>query len=170
MRQTFPRRHKLRLPDFDYSSEGLYFVTICTHRRIHLFGNIANGIMILSDVGKIVDEIWSAMFRWAEDAQTWIIMPNHLHGVVAIPDADEAARKPLGRMIAAFKTVSTRRIRELRATPDRAVWQRYFYEHIIRSDRSLERIIAYIQDNPIRWGEDPENPAVAMRTKAIGGF
>ena len=126
--------------------------------------------MILSDAGKVVDEIWSGMFRWAEDAQTWIVMPNHLHGVVAIPDAAEAARRPLGRMIAAFKTVSTRRIRELRAPSDRPVWQRYFYEHIIRSDRSLERILAYIQDNPIRWRDDPENPAVAMRTKAIGGF
>ncbi len=50
--------------------------------------------MILSDAGKIVDEIWSEMFRWAEDAQTWIIMPNHLHGVVAISDADETARRP----------------------------------------------------------------------------
>jgi putative transposase len=154
------------LPDYDYSSEGLYFVTICTHRRIHLFGNIADDLMILSDAGKVVDEIWAGIFRWAEDP-TWIIMPNHLHGVVAISDAGEAARKPLGRMIAAFKTVSTRRIRELRVTPGRAVWQRYFYEHIIRSDRSLERILAYIQDNPFRWREDPENSAIAMRAKAI---
>ncbi len=123
--------------------------------------------MILRDAGRIVDEIWSGMFRWAGDAQTWIIMPNHLHGVVAIPDADEAARKPLGRMIAAFKTVSTRRIHELRPTPDRAIWQRYFYEHIIRSDRSLERILGYIHDNPSRWREDPENPKTTMRTKAV---
>ncbi len=123
--------------------------------------------MILSDAGKVVDEIWSGMFRWAEDTQTWIVMPNHLHGVVAIPDPDEAARKPLGRMIAAFKTVSTRRIRALHPAPDGPVWQRYFYEHIIRSNRSLERILSYIQDNPIRWREDPENPTRAMKTKAI---
>ena len=142
-------------------------MTICTHRRTHLFGNIIDDTMILSDAGKIVDELWSEMFRWAEDFQSWIVMPNHLHGIVAITDVGKIVPRPLGRMIAAFKSVSTKRINQMRGTPDRAVWQRYFYEHIIRSDRSLGRILSYIQDNPIRWGEDPENPTTAMRTKAV---
>ena len=166
MNPSFPRRHNLRLTGYDYASEGLYFVTICTHRRIRLFGDIAGETMVLSDAGKIVDEIWADLFRWEDDPQTWIVMPNHLHGIVAITDTNTAAPKPLGRMIAAFKNKSTKRTNEMRRTSGGTVWQRYFYEHIIRSDRSCERILSYILDNPRRWSEDSENPA-AMRTKAI---
>ena len=66
--------------------------------------------------------------------------------------------KPLGRLVGAFKTASTNRINEIRRTPGSVIWQRSFYEHIIRDDKSLDHIVAYIQDNPMRWEADPENP------------
>ena len=162
MLPVFPRRRNLRLPGYDYSSEGLYFVTICTDRRRLLFGNIADGTMQLNRLGVVVDGIWSSMFRFCEDVPTWTVMPNHLHGIVTISDG-ATTQKSLGRLIAAFKTISTKRINELRNTPGQLVWQRNFYEHIIASDRALSRIVGYIQDNPMKWNEDPENPAMAMR-------
>jgi len=116
--------------------------------------------MDLSDEGKIVDGVWEAMFRFSGDYCTWIVMPNHLHGIIAIGDdsTQSARRKPLGRRVGAFKTLTTKRINELRQKPGETIWQRNFYEHIIRDERSFGQIVAYIQDNPLRWGFDPENP------------
>jgi REP-associated tyrosine transposase len=169
MNSTIPRRHTVRLRGYDYSSEGLYFVTICTDRRASLFGEIADGKMRLNEVGKIVDATWAHMFRFSEvsDPDTWIVMPNHLHGIVAITDIagggsrTAPTRKPLGRQLGAFKTVSTRRINEIRRTPGAVIWQRSFYEHIIGDERSIERIDGYIRDNPGRWESDPENPVAS---------
>jgi putative transposase len=163
MRPVFPHRRNPRLRDYDYSSEGLYFVTICTHLRQPLFGEIIAGIMHLNQAGKAVEQTCDRMFRSSEDAATWIVMPNHLHAIVAIIDADDpsatSSRKPLGRLIAGFKASSKRRVNEIRRTPHIEVWQRNFYEHIIGSERALKRIEAYIRDNPMRWEEDPENHA-----------
>jgi len=154
----------VRLDGYDYSSEGLYFVTICTDGRAPLFGEILDGRMILNASGSFVDEIWRGMFRFWEDSDTWIVMPNHLHGIIAITDIvaggsrTAPTKKPLGRSVGAFKTASTNRINEIRGTRGAAIWQRSFYEHIIRDERSLQRIVAYIQDNPMGWEADPENP------------
>jgi REP element-mobilizing transposase RayT len=142
----------------------LYFVTICTDQRRILFGEVIDGAMTLNDTGKIVEGIWSDRFRFSADSDTWIVMPNHVHGIIAIGGIDVDAsriaspRKPLGGLIAAFKTISTKRINEIRGTPGAIVWQRNFYEHIIGTDRALEQIVAYIHDNPTRWERDPENP------------
>jgi putative transposase len=160
---AFPRRRSIRLPNHDYSSEGLYFVTICVNNRFCLFGQIIDTEMHLSDTGKIVDEVWSTMFSFVEGGTTWIVMPNHLHGIIAIDNQALAAgaRKSLGRMVGAFKTASTNRVNEIRATPGALLWQRGFYEHIVRDDRSLANIVAYIEDNPFRWANDPENPSTS---------
>jgi putative transposase len=171
MNSTNPRRQTIRLQEYDYASDGLYFVTICTDRRASLFGEIVGAKINLNDAGKIVDEVWSGMFGFLEDADMWIVMPNHLHGIVTIADIAAGGsrtaptRKPLGRLVGAFKTVTARRINELRGTPGAVVWQRNFYEHIIRDERSFERVIAYIHDNPASWEADPENP-IANNTGA----
>jgi len=159
MISTIARRRRIRLPNYDYSSDGLYFVTICTNNRFCLFGQIIDTKMHLSDTGKIADEVWSTMFSFVEE-ETWIVMPNHLHGIITIDNQAIAASagKPLGRMVGAFKTATTNRANEIRATPGALLWQRGFYEHIIRDDRSFANIVAYIEDNPFRWGNDPENP------------
>ena len=86
MPSALPQRHSIRLPEFDYSSEGLYFVTICAEGRASLFGDVIDGKMNLNADGRIVDEIWRTMFDFGEDSDTWVVMPNHLHGIVAITD------------------------------------------------------------------------------------
>ena len=86
-------------------------------------------------------------------------MPNHLHGIIIITDTStDIKRKPLGRLVGAFKTVSAKKINQLRQTPGCPVWQRDFYDRINRSDRSLEITRQYIVDNPLKWHEDNENP------------
>ncbi len=141
MSSSIPRRHVLRLCDYDYSSEGLYFVTICTGRRAALFGQILDGKMILNEYGRIVVEVWRTMFRLLEDSESSVVMPNHLHGIIAITDIAAGdsrtapTRKSVGRLVGAFKTVSTKRINENRGTPGAVIWQRNFYEHIVRDER-----------------------------------
>jgi putative transposase len=158
MRPVFPRRRNSRLHGYHYSSEGLYFVTICTHLRQPIFGEIVGGSMHLNQAGKAVEETWDRMFRSSEEADTWIVMPNHLHGIVTITNAGDpgttSRRNPLGRLIAAFKAKSKKRINEIRQT-GREIWQRNFYEHVIGSERAFARIAAYIHDNPMRWEDDP---------------
>jgi putative transposase len=170
MSSTIPRRHTIRFREYDYASEGLYFVTICTAQRASRFGNIVDAKMNLNDTGKIVEEVWSSMFLFLDDADTWIVMPNHVRGIVAIGDGTPrvaSTKKPLGRLVGAFKTVTTKRINEIRGI-DAAIWQRNFYEHILRDDRSFEQVVAYINDNPARWEADPENPNRTPQSDAIG--
>lgn len=163
-------RRSIRLKDYDYSSAGAYFVTLCTEERACLFGEIHENEMILSSAGHIVAGRW----LWLAEKYSyvildqWVVMPNHLHGIVVIDNEDRDSsheggsrtaptdRKPLGRLIGAFKTVSTKHINELRGTPAVTLWQRDYYEHVVRGPEELTRIRQYIEDNPARWLEDDE--------------
>jgi putative transposase len=162
-------RRSIRLQGYDYSQAGAYFVTIVAWQRELLFGEIVNGEMILNDFGKIVSEKW----QWLEtqyeyvELGAWIIMPNHHHGILVIHDGRGDSRiaptlpikhKPLGGLIGAFKTVSTKHINLLRDTEGQVVWQRNYYEHIIRNEQEMDRITRYIQSNPSAWMDDDENP------------
>ena len=183
-----PRRRPLHLPGYDYAQAGAYFVTVCTRAREPLLGQVVAGEVVLSPFGQIADAVW----RWLGEQyayvviDTYVVMPNHLHGILWIVDdpvsaagglggclrsgrsrttatqtplPNETKRKPLGRLIGAFKTVSTKQINLLRSTPGAAFWQRNYYEHIIRGERALERIRRYIRSNPARWEYDHENPS-----------
>jgi putative transposase len=185
-----PKKHhrrSIRLCGYDYAQTGLYYVTLCTQDRQHLFGAVVNGEMQPGPAGLIAGECWEWLAaRYDHVAlDQWVVMPNHLHGIIALTDqmgthvtgesacrggsqtapTGDAKRKPLGRLIGAFKTVSTKRINELRGTPGAPVWQRDFFEHIIRDDNALNRIRQYIQDNPANWAFDTDNPE-AMATAA----
>jgi len=184
-------RRSIRLQHYDYSQAGAYFVTICAHARECLFGEIVDGAMILNDYGKIVEEEWlkSAEIRKELELDAYVIMPNHLHGIVLInneggltvgasgrsplttdvrahgraplrSDQPILHRKPrsLGSFIAGFKSATTKRLNISRNTPSFAVWQRNYYEHIIRDEIDLNRIREYVQHNPVRWAEDENNP------------
>ena len=159
-----PQRHhrrSIRLPDCDYRSPGMYYVTLCAYERGTLFGEVIGGEVQLNASGQIVADTW----RWLAtrypylSLDAWVIMPDHLHGIIAIGDApcevsddtEIPAIKPLGQIIGAFKTVSTKAINDGRDTPGMAVWQRNFWEHIIRNQVDHDRVRAYIQDNPRRW-------------------
>ncbi len=177
------RRRSIRLPGYDYSSPGAYSVTIVTRGREHLFGQVVAGEMRLNAFGEIVAETWLWLARQYPYVRLdeWVVMPNHFHGILWIVDiSNDAGRgasrraptggsqlvptdenpikiKPLGQLVGAFKTVSAKRINLLRGTPGVSVWQRDYYERIVRDDRALDAIRRYIRYNPLRWDEDREN-------------
>jgi putative transposase len=173
-------RRSIRLKGYDYAQPGAYFVTICVRKRECTLGHVVNGKMALSDLGEIAAESW----QWLAEQypyvtlDAWIVMPNHLHGIVVTNDdlgrgaarrapttGPPAKRKPLGQLIGASKTVSTKRINQTRDNAGTPFWQRGFYEHIIRNDRELNAIRQYVADNPLKWQLDRDNPQnlVGMR-------
>ena len=158
-------RRSIRLRGFDYAQEGAYFVTICTHHRACLFGEVVDDEMRLNANGRLVNETWMGMPRHYPHVEldTFIVMPNHVHGILVLVGSGlqpaPAKMQPLPEIIRGFKTFSARRINRSRSTPGKPVWQRNFYDHIIRDEVGLDRIRQYILDNPVRWAEDPENPA-----------
>ena len=182
------RRRSLRLKGYDYSQAGAYFVTICTQDRMCLFGDIVDGKMQLNATGRMIEQCWNAMpdhFPLMESDE-FIVMPNHIHGIVVLAGdavgalhatplrhatpppstASPASRMSkispksgsLAVMIRSFKSAVTKRINESCGTAGAAVWQRNYYEHIIRDDDDLARIRQYIIDNPAQWAMDRENP------------
>ncbi|GIV24566.1 MAG: hypothetical protein KatS3mg026_0258 [Bacteroidia bacterium] len=173
-----PNRCSIRLKGYDYSQAGAYFITICTKDRACLFGEVVNGEMRLNDFGQVVHSVWNNLPNHyagiAMDA--FVVMPNHVHGIVIIVGAGlkpapittaapattaAPTQHGLPEIIRGFKTFSARRINELRGTPGVPIWQRNYYEHIIRNEESLHRIRQYILDNPARWVSDRENPAAS---------
>ena len=154
-----PRRRRLRLPDHDYASPGAYFVTICTHRRVCLFGQIINDTMRPNPFGEIVETCWQDLAVHYPNVRldAFIIMPNHIHGILILEEPIRSAHG-LTEIIRAFKTFSARRINEKRGTSGLPLWQRGYYEHIARNDAALDGIRAYIEANPARWPYDKNNP------------
>ncbi|MBI4498242.1 MAG: hypothetical protein HY689_10120 [Chloroflexi bacterium] len=165
-------RRSIRLPGHDYVG-GVYFITVCAHDRACLFGAIENGTVTLSEMGQMVEEEWvrSAQIRSELTIDTFVVMPNHVHGIVVLhaAHAGEGAgmraptlllRRPrsLGSFIAGFKAATTKRINALRSTPGAPVWQRNYDEHIIRTERAWGVIRQYIMTNPQHWEQDREHP------------
>jgi len=161
MESTTPQRKLLRLPKYDYSQIGAYFITIVTQKRANLFGIIANGEMILSPAGKALWLWWDELGKKFSGVNPFefIVMPNHIHGIVVIESANVSI--PLGDMVGWYKSMTTNEyIRGVNSNGwppfDRRLWQRNYYEHIIRSETDLENTILYIQTNPDRWETDEE--------------
>jgi len=162
------RRKAIRLPGYDYSQAGEYFVTICTKDREHIFGKIEAGRMLVNGFGEIVASCWMDLPNHYPYVQTdeFVVMPNHVHGIIVITERNPVKegsepsptrRHPLSEIVRSFKTFSAKRINECRGTPGLSVWQRNYYEHIIRDERSLERIREYIVSNPERSLADENN-------------
>jgi len=171
------RVESARLRDWDYASAGWYFVTVCTRKRRCLFGDIADDEMWLSPIGEIVAEEWQRTEQVRPDVEldAWCIMPSHIHGIIVIGhnsdtmvetprwgvsgQAEPSRLKPhsLSSIVGQFKSVCTKRIRRIGF--DDFAWQRRFYDHIIRTEKSLNEIRQYIIYNPAKWASDKENPA-----------
>lgn len=186
-------RRSIRLKGYDYTAAGAYFITICTHQRECLLGEIVDGEMQLSLLGEIVRSNWMRLPYHHSHFQldVFVVMPNHFHGIVWLSSTDgrgeafaleitaeaddiNANASPLhghrfngtrsgliGAIVQNFKSVSTRRINQIRKTAGIPIWQRNYYEHIVRDDRVLQYIRQYIQNNPLSWQEDqlhPNNP------------
>lgn len=159
------QRKFVRLKGFDYSKNGAYFITICSKNKTSVFGRIHAGQMELNRYGKIALCAWHDLinsFPFIE-LDEFVVMPNHVHGIVIIQSVTDCNSihdkcSPLWRMVGTFKSSVTRQINALRLTPGCGLWQRNYYEHIIRNELSLDRIREYIALNPIHWGKDPDNP------------
>lgn len=172
-------RRSVRLQNYDYSQSGAYFVTVCTYERILLSGDVVEGVMQLNEAGRMVEECWLVITNQFPqvDLDAFVVMPNHVHGIIAINDLTVGAKdfsllhktnhpahrpmgapfKSIGSIVRGFKIGMTKWFRG--NTDTHVVWQRNYYEHIIRNDESLIRIQQYILDNPARWAFDRENPA-----------
>jgi len=170
-----------RLKDYDYATDGFYFITICSKNRDNIFGDIPVGAdgcrpadtidVQLNDFGRIVDDELnkSQNIRNEIFINQYVIMPNHVHCIIVIeqngmnitcrqPSAPTDYRKrSLSAFVQGFKSAVTARINTLRNTPGKPVWQRSFHDHIIWNEQSLHAIREYITNNPIRWEQDIDN-------------
>ncbi len=186
-------RRSIRLKGYDYSQAGAYFVTVCTQDRACLFGDAADGEMRLNDAGRMVHSIWNEMsaFYLGVETDEFVVMPNHVHGIVVLVGVaprgrpvsgqaqDGQAQGPaptmsLSDVIHRFKTMTTKRYADGVKTDGwpafrGRLWQRNYYEHIIRNDESLNRIREYIVNNPLQWALDRENPNVFISTRQPQG-
>jgi putative transposase len=151
-------RRSIRLGGYDYSQPGAYYVTICTAARECVFGEVVNGAMHLNSCGTVARGEWFNLPRLYQGVKLdeVVVMPNHVHGIIWLTDR---GRRPLSDVIGRFKTRSARRINERRNAMGIPLWQRDYYEHIVRDEEDLSRIRQYIVDNPVKWEEDDENPA-----------
>jgi REP element-mobilizing transposase RayT len=152
-------RRSIRLPERDYAQAGVYYVTICTHGREHLLGDVVDGAIRFSAYGRIAADWWMKIDDHFANAAlgNYVIMPNHVHGIVVLrPPAPPAPRRTLGQIIAYFKHQSTKAVNQLRGTPRQPLWQRNYYERVVRAGE-LARIEAYILSNPEAWLRDHEN-------------
>jgi REP element-mobilizing transposase RayT len=173
-------RHSIRLDGYDYSQAGAYFVSIVTQMRENFFGEIMQNEMILNDTGLMVRAEWENLpNRFTEiELGLFQIMPNHFHGIVLISKIDDdingqAQDLPLpmvrnhpltlGDVVGVFKSITTieyiKGVDKFGWQPfNKKLWQRNYYEHIIRNQTEYEKIINYINSNVINWTTDEENP------------
>lgn len=169
MTQYDPHKHhrrSIRLPGWDYRSPGYYFVTICTDQRQNLFGDQA----FYEIAAHALERIPQQPHATHVDLDEWVVMPNHVHLIlvfIAIPtqadttaplgDFTHALAGSLGVVVGRYKTAVTSRINNLRHSKGTAVWQRGYYERIIRNERELNATRQYIINNPARRDEDRDN-------------
>jgi REP element-mobilizing transposase RayT len=182
MEAPLPKRRSVRLRGYDYGLPGAYFLTLCTHQREILFGEIVKGQVALNQFAWTVREelLRTAELRAGVQIECFVIMPNHIHFVLVLhktlpsktgdlPLAPTARslRGPgsgtVGAIIAQFKAASARRVNQLRGTPGAPLWQRNYHEHVIRTPKALAQIQRYIAENPLRWAYDDENPACVRK-------
>ena len=157
-----PQRKETRLRDFDYRSPGPYVITVCTYRREHRLGHVsADCVMHLHDAGRMAVEIWEAIPEQFPDVSldAFVVMPNHIHGILTLGTGDIEQNPDLADVVGWFKAVTTNRyiwgVRDL-GWPrfDGHVWQRDYYEHIVRNDLEMDRYRTYIENNPALWATD----------------
>ncbi|MBT8348088.1 MAG: hypothetical protein KJP24_01365 [Sulfurovum sp.] len=177
---TIHHRRSLRLKNYDYSKLGYYFITICTQNREHLCGEIVEGEMVLNVAGEMIHSLWFDIMNDFPNIvlHEFVIMPNHIHRIIEIVGAPLVGaldtenvvgtndkRAPMkgaptvGDMIGTFKSLTTntyiKMVKKGTLPPfNQRIWQRNYYEHIIRDDEDYNRIAIYIINNPMRWDDD----------------
>jgi putative transposase len=162
-------RRSIRLKGFDYSRSAVYFVTICVQNRECLFGTISQHKMLLNDAGGMVSAEWLALpSRFCSVIlDEFVVMPNHFHGIIYI-SPDSSDNPTLGKILGAFKSIVNNNyitgVKDRGWTPfAKRLWQRNYYEHIVRDDSALQKIQQYIRDNPLTWQIDSLDPDVQIQ-------
>lgn len=171
-------RRSIRLRDYDYASAGAYFVTICTQGKECLFGRIDNENMLLNDAGRMVETVWHSLPERFPGTvvDAFVVMPNHAHGILflvgvalAPPQTNDGATirgaassaptetPALGTIVRAFKSISAIEVNRLLERQGQPLWQRNYYERVVRDDGELHGFREYIRYNPVRWAEDENN-------------
>ncbi len=177
-----PVRKANRLKQYDYSQGCYYFVTLCIQDRVCLLGDIVNDQMILNNAGKL-ESNWRKLpdYYGGIELDCWQVMPNHLHGVIILAEAGLSTNvgtgpracpgqsqgvvptMSLSDIVGRFKSLTTNRyingVKHHQWVPfNKKLWQRSFYDHVIRNNEDLNRIREYIQNNPLKWALDKDNP------------
>jgi REP element-mobilizing transposase RayT len=166
--KELPKRKPLRLRDFDYSIPGAYFITICTHNKTAMLSHVVGAIhespvIELTPYGEITDEIISNIpARFAVVVDQYVIMPNHIHFILAITDDSQMratresplrSRSVISKIVGYLKMNVSKEIHQ--QNEKCPVWQRGFHDHIIRDRRDYEEHVKYICENPAKWHFDP---------------
>ena len=190
------RRRSIRIPAYDYAGPGAYFVTIVTQDRECRFGYIENGALNMSPQGRIADGFWRAIPEHFPQVElgAYIVMPNHIHGIIildgraatssptvgaqhaaplpqSMPHPQSAHRGPnvmpgsLGAIVRSYKSAVTKAVVQQFGGVSR-VWQRNYFEHVIRDDDDWQRIHAYVESNIVNWAKDGENGPVGAHHAA----
>lgn len=169
------QRRSIRLKDYDYTQEGAYFITICTNQKERVFGAIINGEMSLSGCGDVASKRWQSIPAHFPHIglDEFTIMPNHVHGIIIInkpvgapvpvkatTSNDKAERfgtpttGSIPTIIRSYKSAVTKELNQGEQSRRKSVWQRGYYEHVIRNEDSMEKIREYIHYNPMKWCDD----------------
>lgn len=170
---SFPLHRPPRLPEYDYSQPGSYFVTIVTQDRKQLFGQIVDWEMALNKLGRMVTDSWNAIPEHFPNVElgVFVVMPNHIHGIISIKVVARHAVPPqqspierfgkpvkgsLPTIIRSFKSATTRKFYESSGHSTDRLGQKNYYEHVIRNERDYQAFYDYILANPINWEMDEE--------------
>jgi len=165
--KQFKDRKLNRLKDYDYSLNGYYYVTLCTHERVEVLGAVEDGRVIVNKYGEIVRDAWAKIPEHFKNVKLdeFIVMPNHIHGIIiinnpvgtghALSSNENRKNNDLSVVIGSFKSAVTRQINRTNRMPFQ--WQRSFHDHIIRTTHSLKNIREYIINNPETWAADENN-------------
>ena len=174
--ETFNKACRIRL-----RTGGVYYISLCTFKRESIFGCVHPGGVVLNKWGSIAQDCWNSipLHFPGVNLDEYVIMPNHLHGILIMegshvesilrqlspqpPQSEDSALHTgtttlLGNVLGSFKGAVTKAVRDLQQDRHIVIWQRNYHEHVIRSDRDLDRIRNYIRNNPLRWHLDCENP------------
>ena len=154
-------RKSIRLKNYDYASDGAYFVTICAQNKEYMFGNVVDEKMILNPAEEMIKKwLFELKNKFKNiELDEYIIMPNHIHLIIFIMNSAHG----VPQIIQWFKTMTTneyiRNVKQSNWKPfDKKLWQRNYYDRIIRNEKELDKIRKYVFENPLKWKLDKNNP------------
>lgn len=169
-KKSFPKRKPTRLKEYDYSLQGYYFITVCVENFRQVLGKVEDEKMILNTAGKIVEDTWKDIPKHYErcELDEFVVMPNHFHSIIILENVsrDRSQTDPkkvyhkhsLSEIVRAFESFSSREINKQSSLTQKFKWQKSFFDRVIRNERELFLIRKYIQQNPLKWNIEKNNP------------